>query len=65
MAHMAHKFGHILHLLFEVEMVPVTIVIHALPMPGIKLDAIGVVPKLKSRAFGYLSQFGSVGRGSR
>ena len=60
-----HKLGHILHRVFEVEIVPVPIVIHAWPMPGIKLDAMDVAPKLESRAFWYLSQFGSVGRGIR
>ena len=40
-----HKLGHTLYRVFEVKMVPVAIVIHAWPMPGIKLDAIDVVPK--------------------
>ena len=45
-------------------MVPMAIVIHAWPMPGIKLDAIGIDPKFYSRVLVSL-QFGSVGRGSR
>ena len=44
-----HKLGHILYRVFEVKMIPVAIVIHAWPMPGIKLDAIGIVPKFYSR----------------
>ena len=40
-----HKFGHILHRVFGVEMVSVAIVLHAWPMSCIKLDAIDVVPK--------------------
>ena len=60
-----HKLGHILHHVFDIKMVPVGIVIHGWPMPGIKLDAIDVVPRLESRASWYLSQFGPAGRGIR
>ena len=40
-----HKLGHILYRIFEIKMVPMAIVVYAWPMPGIKLDAIDVVPK--------------------